>query len=111
MMQNWTPETLFYFTWAVSALTSIGIELLSNKSLTVRLVFGTAIVYGSLGAGLGAFCYEYLGGKNKPVLVVACGMLVGARAIKTKDVTNIIRRVFVPGAPANSTPQDGGQKQ
>lgn len=98
-MQNWTPETLFYFTYAVSALTAIGVELLSNRTLTFRLVFGTAIVYGGLGGGLGMVCYEYLGGRTAPWRVVACGILVGARAIKLKDVTNLARRALFPMPP------------
>lgn len=104
-MQQWSPDKLFYVTLAISALGGVGALLSSSKKLTVRSLIGDAIKYGCLGAGCGAFVYNFFGGRKAPELVVAVGGLVGAGAIKLKDITAVVRRAFnIPdGSPKNQT--------
>lgn len=93
---QWNSEwSLFVATWFASALTALAPLLLSNKPCTFKLVVGTMIFYGGLGAGFGmTVAFDYLGGKTQPWRVLVSGMLVGAGALKKTDVTVLVRRVF-----------------
>jgi hypothetical protein len=98
MNMQWTPETLFLFTYIASAITSLGIELLDeSKELSPKLVLGTVIVYGALGSAMGWFAYEYLGGRQSPGKVIVAGLAVGVRAIKVDTVRQALRRLILNG--------------
>ena len=91
---NWTPETTFCFTYIVSALTALGGICLSNKTITMRVVIGTLLVYGGIGSSAGMFVYyKWFAGKDVWT-ALATGILVGGGAIKKKDVTDILRRLL-----------------
>lgn len=92
---NWTPEIVFLFTYIVSASVGLGVEFISNRTLTPRLIVGTILVYGGVGAAFGMYVgYEYFGGKQAWWKVVSCGALVGVRAIKVKDIGDFMRRML-----------------
>lgn len=82
------------FTYAVSALTALGGILSSNKTITLRIAVGTMLVYGALGSGMGMFVhFKWFAGKDSWT-AVATGILVGAGAIKRKDITDVLRRML-----------------
>jgi hypothetical protein len=93
---QWNSEwSLFVATWFASALTALAPVLLSNKPCTARLLIGTIVLYGGLGAGFGmTVAFDYLGGKTQPWRVLVCGMLVGAGALKKADITVLLRRML-----------------
>ena len=93
-MLQWTPDKLFYVTFALSSLAAFGAIMASDKRLKPRKVLGETIKYGCLGVGTGAFCFEFLGGKKAPWLVIGTGMLVGGGAIKLKDIRDVVLRAF-----------------
>jgi hypothetical protein len=93
-MGKMSPEVLFVLVYLVSAFSGLGGVLLSSKPISIRIIFGTILVYGGLGSGLGMIGYEYLGGKDAQWKVIACGFLVGTKALKIRDVTRILRKVL-----------------
>ncbi len=102
---EWSPELTFAVTYIAAALSGLAVVLLEDKPLRFRTIIGTILLYGGLGSGLGMVGYEYLGGKNNPWKVVACGMLVGVRAIKMRDITNLVRRILAI-SDSNDPPKD-----
>lgn len=95
-MQGWTAQEIFLCTYMAAALSGVGELLHSSRPVTPRSLCGAVLFYGAAGTGLGMVCYEYLGGKARPGLVVACGFLVGVRAIHLRDITNLLRRILEP---------------
>lgn len=91
---QWSPGYLFALTYTLAALSALGLLFLSSRTLSFRFILGTIFVYGGMGASLGMFIYEYLGGRQAPWKVVAIGILVGVGAVKKKDVTNFLRRIL-----------------
>jgi hypothetical protein len=96
---QWSPEYTFIVTYVAAAMSGIGVLLLDGTTLSgaagFRKVLGTIFVYGSLGAGFGMVVgYEYLGGRENPWKAIACGMLVGVKAIKVSDIIEFARRVL-----------------
>lgn len=102
--QQLTPLQLFWATFAFSAIGAVGALLASSRKLSARLLIGHAIKYGCWGAGGGAFVYNFMGGKKAPEMVIATGGLVGAGAIKLKDLQNIVKRSF--GIPIDNGKDD-----
>lgn len=95
-MDQWnpTPIELFWATLTASALSGLAELLHSTRPVTIRSICGTLLFYGAAGTGLGAFVYEFLGGKTRPVLVLSSGLLVGIRAIKIQDIAAIVFKIF-----------------
>lgn len=106
---EWTPFVVFGFTYLIAALTGLGVELITaaekKQHLTPGLIIGTLLVYGGVGSSLGMYVgYEYLGGKNAPWKVIACGTLVGGRIIKFKTATIVMQKLL--GGFINLSPDD-----
>jgi hypothetical protein len=93
-MEHWTPQTVFVWTYIAAALSGLAALLRSSKPLTTRTVLSAVLFYGAAGAGLGMFGYEFLGGKEKPWRVIACGMLVGVGLIRAENIRDLIKRII-----------------
>lgn len=95
-MDQWnpTPTELFWATLVASALSGLGELLHSTRPVTIRSICGTILFYGAAGTGLGAFVYEFLGGKTRPALVLSSGLLVGIRVFKVQDIAAIVFKIF-----------------
>lgn len=91
---QWTPEYTFACTYIAAALSGLAVELNSNKPLPFRRFVGVILLYGGLGSGFGMLGYEFLGGQKQPWRVVACGMLVGVRALKINDIRNMLVKLL-----------------
>lgn len=93
-MDQWTPTQVFICTYIAAALSGVGALLHSEQEVTWRSMSAAVLLYGAAGCGLGMAAFEWLGGKQAPWRVIGCGMLVGIRVIRLKDISNIIRRLF-----------------
>jgi hypothetical protein len=90
----WTPLQVFIYTYIASGVTGLVPLLRSKEPLGLRNVLLSILFYGAAGMGLGVIAYEYLGGKEKPWLIIACGMLVGIGVIRMSDIAAVARRVL-----------------
>jgi len=97
----WTPEMTFFATCVAAALMGLCVLLGENKDLRgwqgFRLIVSTLGINAGMGVGLGWMAYEYLGGKDDPLRVVAFGMLVGVRAIRLQDIRKYLLRLLSNG--------------
>lgn len=98
-MDQWTPQTVFLCTYVAAALSGVAELLRSTRPITPRTVLAAILFYGAAGSALGMVGYEYLGGKERPWKVIACGILVGVRVIHLADITTLLRRLL------NGSPQ------
>lgn len=80
-MLEWSPDRLFIATGIVAALGGLAVILNSKRTLSIRNVVGSILLYGLAGCGLGMVSYEYLHGKEYPWRVIGAGMLTGIQAV------------------------------
>jgi hypothetical protein len=93
-MQNLTPELVFLYTFCAASLSGLAVLLRSGSELNTRNVLGAILFHGSAGVGLGMIAFDWLGGKQAPWKVIACGWLVGLRIIKLSDIAEVVRRIL-----------------
>ena len=93
-MDQWKAETVFLITGLLSGLAGACAEARLHKTITKWEGMLASMFYGMLGAALGMFGYAFMGGKEHPEIILACGMLVGLRLIKIKRVRQIVERLI-----------------
>lgn len=92
-MDKWSPDFVFLLTGLLAGLAGAAAESRLHKTLTVWEDMCAAVFYGMLGAALGMFAFAWMGGKEHPERILACGMLVGLRILKIKRVRMLVERI------------------
>lgn len=92
-MEDWQPEVVFLLTGFLAGLGGTAAEARLQKTLTMWQAITACVFYGLAGTAFGMMGYRWMGGKEHPETILACGIMVGLRFITPSFITTIAERL------------------